>query len=174
MKPEHFDSEMEMAQDAFDQTTHEDQLAPMLKELDIPQRTRADMWEAKRNQRIQSSDPKRAKLEQLSQIPGDILNVAEKYPNVMKYFTASDELPKTAGGTTPKEGAAPKANKNNPVEQAAAQTAQAPDAQVAGLPPLPPGHAHFQKPDGSHWYVPHQNLGKVAKAVPGLKIIRSA
>ena len=178
MKPEHFDSEMEMAQQAFDKTEHEDQLGPLLKELDIPQRTKADLWEAKRNQRIQSSDPKRAKLEQMAQIPENILEMSEKYPNTMKYLTAPDEMPKTAGGTVPQgskeskgqsAGPAPKVNTNNPLE---AQNAEQPN--LAGLPPLPPGHTHFQKQDGSHWYVPHENLGKVAKVEPGIKILRSA
>lgn len=179
MRPEHFDSEMELAQEAFDKTDHEDQLAPVLKELDIPARTKADMWEGKRAQRIQKVDPKRAKLEQMASMPENVLKMAEAYPNVMKYLTAPEEMEKTAGGTKPnKEGkapapSAPKVNANNPIEAQNAETAgQVPE--VAGLPPLPPGHTHFQKQDGSHWYVPHENLGKIAKIEPGIKILRSS
>jgi len=190
------DDEMNLANEAYDSTQHEDDLAPILEHLDIPQKTKADMWESKRQSRIMATNPKRAKLESMANIPEEVLAKAEAHPNVMKFLMTEEGqqgagagasskgagpkgekngLKKEAGGTKAAGGAggtggAGAVNSNNPTEQATAEAG----AQTAGLPPMPPGTTHVQASDGSQHYIPHQNLGLAAKRDPGIKILRSS
>lgn len=188
IRPDQMDDEMNLANEAYDSTQHEDDLAPILEHLDIPQKTKADMWESKRQSRIMATNPKRAKLESMANIPEEVLAKAEAHPNVMKFLMTEEGQQGQAAGSSSK-GAAPKGeksglkkeaggtkaaggavNSNNPTEQATAEAG----AQTAGLPPMPPGTTHVKASDGSEHYIPHQNLGLAAKRDPGIKILRSA
>ena len=163
-------SQKALAQLAFESAHHEDALQPLLEGLNIPQETKADLWDAKKMSR---NDPRLHKLSQITNLPKDVLDKAEAYPNTVKLLMAEEKekepkaaaAPKTAGGTKAAEAKPAKENANNPSEA---------PADMAGLPPMPAGTTHVKASDGSEHYIPHQNLGMAAKRDPGIKILRSA
>lgn len=145
------DGEKALAQEAFNSAPHEGVLAEILPHLELPQHTKADLWEAK-HQSAALSDPKTAKLMVLARLPQDVLETAEKYPQTAKLLVS--------------DAGKGKSSSKQPTDSAT--------ESFSDLPSLPTGSVHFSDSAGGHHYVAAKHLDKARAVDPNLKVLRSA
>jgi hypothetical protein len=151
-----------LARHAFEVAPHEHALAGMIAHLRLPQETKADLWDAKKNA---VHDPKITKMMQMANLPKDLLQKVEAHPNAMKLLMEKDKEEKQptaakGGKPTSEKTAESGMQENNPSLDTNAHQSE-----------LPEGHTHLRTSQGAEIFLPNEHLPAAQNLDPGLQIL---
>jgi hypothetical protein len=166
--PEINDEDRAELWDIFHESKDHNELARRLAPLAIPSALSAQLYDAKKKNApiTEPLDKATEAINRVGQIDPKIMEMAEKYPNVLKALTtAAASATKEAG----KPAAAGKSSSKGKTQEADAEASTvAPD-----VTPVPPGHALVKTSDGALHHIPTMNIEKAKAIDPALVVLHT-